>query len=145
MKPPIVEHHAGQFCRLDDSLTPFFGVSKCGLSIYPLITAHNGLSCELEIWMSVYETRLLTPGGDIDNRIKVIFDALRMPRVEQEIPETLRGIGSTDLYCLLEDDSLIRKFSVEAEESLSSPLVEELSVRVKLSMTNSSNPTLLQL
>src|SRR5262249_44387263 len=56
MSPPVVEHHAGQFCILPpDEPNPFFSVSKCGLTIYPLVTAHNALTVELDIWMSVSE------------------------------------------------------------------------------------------
>jgi hypothetical protein len=65
-----------------------------------------------------------------------------MPQVDQEIPDSMRGPGSDTLYCLLEDDTLIRKFSVEAEEAISSPLIEELAVKVKVSTTNSSHRAL---
>jgi hypothetical protein len=141
MNPPFAQHRPGQFCS-PDYMLPFFRVSKCGLTIYPLVTAHNGLWCELEIWLSVFEPRLLSPTGDIDNKIKIVFDALRMPQVDQEIPDSMRGPGSDTLYCLLEDDTLIRKFSVEAEEAISSPLIEELAVKVKVSTTNSSHRAL---
>jgi hypothetical protein len=145
MSPPLFEHRAGQWCKPqgEDDPNPFFRVQKCGLTLYPLVTAHNRLSCELEIWMSVWEPSLLSPSGDIDNRIKVVFDALRLPEYDHEIPEEMRNGGT--LYCLLEDDSMIRKFSVEAEESLTSPLVEQLKVTVHLQATSGSHGALLGL
>jgi hypothetical protein len=52
---------------------------------------------------------LILQGGDIDNRIKTLFDALRNPEagVERNYPQ------SQDLtYCLLESDTLISGFEI---------------------------------
>jgi hypothetical protein len=141
MHMPIVEdHRSGRFCKPSngDELLPFFGVKRSGLTIFPMISAHNALMCELSIFMSVMEPRLLEPKGDLDNRVKFIFDALRMPHEDQEIPASACS-GSDQLYCLLEDDSLIRKFSVEAEEAISSPLTESIEIRVTIFSTSETH------
>ena len=57
--------------------------------------------------------------GDIDNRLKTIFDALRMPASKDELggyetPEE----GETPFYCLLTDDKLISRVSVETDTLL---------------------------
>jgi hypothetical protein len=53
-------------------------------------------------------------GGDLDNRIKTLFDALRMPHSPDEITDAPADGESRRLYCLLEDDSLITSVAVEA-------------------------------
>jgi hypothetical protein len=61
---------------------------------------------------------LVHNGGDIDNQIKTLFDALKMPNPNDpgEIPEE----GTPDpMYFLLEDDSLITGYGVETDRLLS--------------------------
>jgi hypothetical protein len=64
---------------------------------------------------------LITQSGDIDNRLKTLFDSLRMPQVETEIPNgDLPHESEKPFYCLLQDDALITKVSVETDRLLSS-------------------------
>ena len=75
-------------------------------------------------------------GGDIDNRLKTLFDSLRTPRDTQEIPAGDQpGDTETPFFCLLEDDNLIASLSVNTdrllEPSESSSLVK-LMVRVQI-------------
>lgn len=64
---------------------------------------------------------LISQGGDIDNRLKTLFDSLRMPQVETEIPNgDLPCENERPFYCLLEDDALITKISVETDRLLGS-------------------------
>ena len=61
-------------------------------------------------------------GGDLDNRIKVLFDGLRMPRNLDEVPTSDQpGPGETPFHCLLQDDSLITAFSVTSDQLLNPP------------------------
>jgi hypothetical protein len=59
---------------------------------------------------------LITSGGDLDNRLKTLLDALRIPTNQDELP---RGDqpqnGETPFFCLLEDDSLITRISVTTD------------------------------
>lgn len=110
------------------------------LTFHPLVVARQA-TCELNI-------KLLTrskPGnlihdGDLDNRLKTIFDALTMPR------DVLRtGIGKPEkeppFYVLLEDDCSITDFCVKSELLLMPPADEpsgyaELYVEVKVKTRN---------
>lgn len=59
--------------------------------------------------------RIVQNGGDIDNRIKTLFDALRVPSVSSEIPNSDSfDYSTTGLYCLLEDDKLINRVSIRS-------------------------------
>jgi hypothetical protein len=52
-----------------------------GILFAPLVTQNNNLSCELSILLLRLQMpgQLLGTGGDIDNRIKTLLDALRLP------------------------------------------------------------------
>ena len=72
--------------------------------------------------------RIVQNGGDIDNRIKTLFDALRAPATDSEVPSN----DSFDyqpggMYCLLQDDKLINRVSIRSYQD-HSPL-EDDSVR----------------
>jgi hypothetical protein len=57
--------------------------------------------------------------GDIDNKLKTICDALRHPSEPQEIPKNwVPKATQIPLVCLLEDDNLITKFSVNVDRLL---------------------------
>lgn len=50
---------------------------------------------------------------DIDNKLKTLFDGLRIPRELQEIPNGWKpGSSMIPMHCLLEDDSYISRVSV---------------------------------
>jgi hypothetical protein len=58
---------------------------------------------------------LLSHGGDIDNRLKTLFDALSVPQANQ-LP---KGLSLPDpLYCLLADDRLVKSVQVNTEQLL---------------------------
>jgi len=98
----------------------------------PLASKHFHLVCELDIlFLRVEEpgTLFTNRAGDLDNRLKVLFDALRLPK-QSEIPPTAEPAADQDpFFCLLEDDSLITAFRVESERLLVQP---EDSTRVQL-------------
>jgi hypothetical protein len=53
-------------------------------------------------------------GGDIDNRIKTLLDALRAPASPSEIPTVDRFDYSGDgMYCLLQDDKLVNRLAIQ--------------------------------
>jgi hypothetical protein len=61
---------------------------------------------------------IVTTGGDIDNRLKTLLDALRVPSV-QEIPKDLMPReDEAPFHCLLEDDSLITSVRVQTDRLL---------------------------
>jgi hypothetical protein len=76
-------------------------------------------------------------GGDIDNRLKTLFDGLRRPILENEIVEgDSPKSDETPFHCLLSDDALITKVSVTTDQLLSAPsngddVVLIINVRIK--------------
>jgi hypothetical protein len=81
---------------------------------------------------------IVTQGGDIDNRLKTLFDAFRMPNNSKEIPKDDSPKPNENPFCcLLEDDNLITKIAVRTDRLLKqcndSSFVElMIAVRTKL-------------
>jgi len=98
----------------------FFWVRVGGIRVMPLINRTRTLECGLDVAILRREGpgAIFGSGGDLDNRLKTLFDALRMPLQASELPA---GCGGDDLYCLLEDDSLISRVSVTAHRLLEPP------------------------
>lgn len=93
---------------------------KIGNFIFmPLVTSKRYLHCHLEITFLRPGPlgRLVLQGGDIDNRLKTLFDALRVPQGLDEIPGA-SPLGPGIICCLLEDDSLISGFNVQTDQLL---------------------------
>ena len=93
---------------------------RCGYRFFPLATREQSLLCAVHILF----LRPDIPGGviqsgDIDNRMKTIFDALRLPRSKAELGGYDAPIeGEDPFFCLLEDDSLITNASIETDTLL---------------------------
>ena len=64
-------------------------------------------------------------GGDIDNRIKTLIDALRIPSGGEIPDEWVPDEGDTPLFCLLEDDKLVSAFSVTTDRLLEADAHEQ--------------------
>lgn len=98
--------------------------SNNGFNFLPLVSEKFGLLCSLDILFLRHDI----PGsaisaGDIDNRIKTLIDALRLPRLENEfVGKDMQKIqpqdGEDPFYCLLEDDKQVSHFSVETDTLL---------------------------
>lgn len=62
-------------------------------------------------------------GGDLDNRLKTLLDALRMPRQTSELGKySTPGDGEDPFFVLLEDDRMVSNFRVEADTLLDTKL-----------------------
>jgi hypothetical protein len=85
----------------------------------PLVTKRLDLMCELEITFLRRQSpgQLIGDGGDIDNRIKTLLDALSMPPLAQQ-KHFEHATSSEIIHCLLQDDSLVTKLSVETDRLL---------------------------
>jgi hypothetical protein len=108
----------------------------------PLVTKSHSLVCQLDITFLRREEAgdLVKHGGDIDNRLKILFDSLRVPDVSQLT--RLAPIASEDpFYCLLEDDSLITGVHVKTERLLEPPAGPQNSKDVRLLITAVVRPT----
>ena len=138
LHPQLVElwktHPANQFevSALDRSCSKGRGVVRrlrcdhyqCGeFRFVPLVTKAAHLICELDILFLREEAKgnvvnHVNHYGDLDNRLKVLFDALRMPENPREIPEAAVTQLEDPFFCLLETDSLITGFRVTSERLL---------------------------
>lgn len=92
---------------------------RCGFRFVPLVCNRLDLVCGLDILFLRRENPgdLLSPGGDIDNRIKTLLDALRVPRDGSEISGTPEA-GENPFFCLLEDDCLVTDLNVTTDRLL---------------------------
>jgi hypothetical protein len=102
----------------------------------PLVSTTAALVAELEVtllWPHEFG-HIVTQGGDIDNRIKTLLDALRVPQSVQELPPgATPSEHEIPFYCLLEDDSLITKLAIDSAQLLELPVDEsEVAMNVRV-------------
>jgi hypothetical protein len=123
------------------SLHPEFGFTiLCDLGPFKFAPL---FSCKLNFLAEV-EITLLRPGipgdivqhgGDIDNRLKTLLDALSMPSQLTALPPGIQPVdGETPFFCVLEDDRLITKLSVHTDrllEPVNSPSEVELTLLIR--------------
>lgn len=86
----------------------------------PLVTRESGLRVSLDVLL-LQQTKGNSPmsdHGDIDNRLKTLFDGLRVPQHPKEAGDPEDYDFDGPVYCLVEDDSLIEKVSMEVERWL---------------------------
>lgn len=86
-----------------------------GFRFVPLVSSFFTVACALDILFLRRDGpgSIVRSGGDIDNGIKVLFDALRMPQTRDEIAGDSPAEDEVPFYCLLEDDKLISKVQTE--------------------------------
>ena len=82
--------------------------SQFGYRFVPLINKRIGIACSLDILFLRRDGpgSLVASGGDIDNRIKVLFDGLRMPQNNSKIDQFPPQDGENPFFCLLENDGI---------------------------------------
>jgi hypothetical protein len=96
------------------------GIHKVGkFGFVPLVCDQFKVLCGLKLLL----LRRDKPGGvlngrDLDNRLKIIFDALRMPRA---LNEFRAEDTENPMYVLLQDDSLISSVQIETDNLLDPP------------------------
>jgi hypothetical protein len=71
-------------------------------------------------------------GGDLDNRLKTLLDALRIPHEESEIAGVSPDTPNQRVYCLLEDDALITRIAVTTQQLFESVGKDETESTVEL-------------
>jgi hypothetical protein len=129
-------------------------VRSNGFRFVPLVSKQYELICGLDILFLRRENPgdLLSQGGDIDNRIKTLFDALRIPSDGGELPSDEKpDAGEDPFFCLLENDSLVTDLKITTDRLLRPLGVGEhqnnvmlvVNVNVKASRINGQNLALL--
>lgn len=86
----------------------------------PLVTEKLGMMCSLDI---LFFKRgelgaIVKTGGDLDNRMKTLLDALRTPDNRSECGNGLPGDDERPLYTLMTNDALIADLRVETDRLL---------------------------
>lgn len=112
-----------------------------GFYFAPLISENLNFITHINVLLLRTEEpgRLIAQTGDLDNRIKTLLDALKIPREASALPSgTVPDEDQNPFFCLLQDDSLITKLSIEADRLLEP--VEDNSevlalIRVKIAST----------
>jgi hypothetical protein len=109
----------------------------------PLVTRDLRLVCSLDIkfFRRSEPGELVKHGGDIDNRIKTLLDALSVPSKEQVVESVAREDEKPFFYCLVEDDSLISGLCVETEKLILPPVENEGKHDVQLDIEVQVSPT----
>lgn len=102
-------------------------------SYHPLISSQRFLVAELRIlFLRPSPPRtLFGDGGDIDNRIKTLVDALRKPTEGEQ--RKISEVSDNPIYCLLEDDKLVTHLSVETDRLLK-PAQEQQHCQIVLTV-----------
>jgi len=93
-----------------------------GYRFVPLVREEHVASVAVDILFMRRDKpgRIVSGGGDIDNRLKTLFDALRMPIDGHQLPpDSSPSEGEDPFFVLLQDDSLITDIRVTT-----SPLLE---------------------
>jgi hypothetical protein len=90
-----------------------------GFGFLAIVSSGHAVACKLSIHIERRDMvgGILNPEGDLDNRMKTLLDALRLPQNENEV---MPPDDSTqkNCFCLLEDDSLITGLNIQTSTSL---------------------------
>ena len=125
---PFNEFHDSHFTGPDSKRL----VGK--VTYLPLVRKSAHLIAELDILLLRNEVpgRIIVGGGDIDNRLKTLFDALRCPHSAEEAGS--QSHTDSEIYTLLEDDSLITAVGVTTDRLLEQCSPEEALLIVRASV-----------
>ncbi|HVP49201.1 MAG TPA: hypothetical protein VMT32_21560 [Bryobacteraceae bacterium] len=94
----------------------------------PLVREQEETYCTLDILFLRRDTpgRIITSGGDLDNRLKTLFDALKVPEGTSGLPAAPEP-GFNPIFCLLEDDKQITSLHVTTDRLLTPTEEQEQS------------------
>lgn len=85
----------------------------------PLISDRISLRAEIDLLLlSSSLPGGLLHGGDIDNRLKTLFDAMSVPASQQQIPKSASADIDKRVFCLLDDDRLVTRLTVSNDRLL---------------------------
>jgi hypothetical protein len=119
----LMRKESGYFADPDVTIMETFArrFSRCGFRFVPLVNKEYSLVCGLDILFLRRESPgdLLRTGGDIDNRIKTLFDALRVPLDGTELPPNCAPeVDQDPFFTLLQDDALVTDLKVTTDRLL---------------------------
>jgi len=113
-------------------------ISVGAAQFYAIARSKLHLKCELDVDILVNHdlASIVNNAGDLDNRIKTLLDALRVPAAPQEIQGHM-PTNIVDYCCLLENDILISALRIETFRNTAAPLTAgadhvRLNIKVRL-------------
>jgi hypothetical protein len=93
-----------------------------GYCFLPLVTEGLVLRCSLDILLlRPEEPRFVMNSGDLDAKVKTVFDALRIPGDLKECGGMQVQADEYPFFCLLRDDKLISEIKITADDLLVLP------------------------
>lgn len=97
-----------------------------------LVTSRIALIADLEILLLRPQEpgNLLGHGGDLDNRLKTLLDALRVPAPSEIPKDDFPREGETPIHCLLEDDALVASLAITTDRLLSPATKNQVEIIV---------------
>lgn len=120
--------------------------SHYGWNFVPLVTSDLGLMCSLDIlFLRPDPPGSVLQSGDIDNRLKTLFDALQIPDANQNYQQRTCVPENRPFFCLMENDRLITKVSVETDQLLQFVTSKQDINEVRLVITVTLRPYELRL
>lgn len=88
-----------------------------GWDFVPLVTEELHLFCGLDVLLMRPDyPEGVIESGDLDNRFKTLIDALRLPKANERYAGRPKLDGP--MYCLLDDDKLVTKLTVQTDQLL---------------------------
>jgi hypothetical protein len=116
---PLPEHQEEKFASF------LFRVPCHSAVFVPLITAPMEAECHLalRIGRPAKAGSIVYAGGDLDNRLKTLFDALSAPRSNDSVDAS--QLDQAEYFCLLSDDVLVTGLSIESYQLLGTARPED--------------------
>lgn len=92
-----------------------------GYNFVPLITDSIGALCSIDVlYLRNDPPGSVFSAGDLDNRLKTLFDALTMPKDRHQLGDyTTPREDEKPFFCLLQDDALVTRVTAETDTLLS--------------------------
>jgi hypothetical protein len=108
---------------------------RCDHAFAPLVCDALDLVCHVDILMLRHEAPgALFQGGDLDNRLKTLFDALKIPDTCEGVTEP-EGDESPFMFVLLDDDKRVAGYTITTDRLLTPPSERSTDVRLVIEVT----------
>lgn len=139
LSPQVARLWKKEEFRLDESkLAPISVRMMGGRQYIPLIGLDEHRAVDLSVLLLRRDdpASLFVSGGDLDNRMKTLFDALQSPQSAQECGEgePIDDEQRPPTYTVVEDDRLITALTVRSERWLTSGDVNEVLVVLDINL-----------